>query len=121
MWLCGNKNLFFLFWDRIWECGCLDLRDIPNTYLPNYIKLNGSVYGMVIHTSLPNLYSKYKYIYAIRDIWWCRELLLIFSLGIIKPKILPPDVSIHSINLSPYVSIYFIIVKYCPCAFQEGI
>ena len=91
------------------------------TYLPNYIKLNGSVYGMVTHTSPPNLYSKYKYIYAIRDVWWCRELLLIFSLGIIKPKILPPDVSIHSINLSPYVSIYFIIVKYCPCAFQEGI
>lgn len=90
------------------------------TYLPNYIKLNGSVYGVVRYTSLPSLNSTYKYIYTIRDVWWCRELLLIFSLGIIKPKILPPDVSIHSIKLSPYVSIYFIIVKYCSLRVSGG-
>ena len=120
MWLCGSKPLFFLFWDRIWECSCLDLRDIPiPTYLI-YIKPNGFIHGVVIYTSLPSLYSTYKYKHTIRD-WWCRELLLIFPLGIIKPKILPPDVSIYSINLSTYVSIYFTIVKYCPCAFQEGI
>lgn len=64
MWLCGNKNLFFLFWDRIWECGCLDLRNLY--LLPNYIKPNGSVHGVVIH-SLPSLYScTYKYSTFIR-------------------------------------------------------